>query len=291
MSWTCQRVWFADSPRWLDKLPKRFANMVPAFLTYKKAICKSVLHELRRTGKSPSDMAKQVNELMHLKYEQAHLSYLHSIQNIWDAEAGAYGQKTLSHLVRKDVMPQSFGSYDDADGWCGVSVSAHYLTDCLIDEYQRQQSAITLLMQGTFGQVLRSDHTRKVARKVTLSSGTMSRDCVRHSEFRTFTGEHTKWDAETTDSIVAEATAGTLENTCASRTQYNANIVVKLDLFHCMRRFTRECTSSTIPSSTLLSAPLCAFFVVDQGDCRSSRMRISLWNQPPPNKTAHPRAL
>lgn len=171
---TCQRVWFADSPRWLDKLPKRFANMLPAFLTYKKAICKSVLHELRRTGKSPSDMAKQVNELMHLKYEQAHLSYLHSIQNIWDAEAGAYGQKTLSHLVRKDVMPQSFGSYDDADGWCGVSVSAHYLTDCLIDKYQRQQSAITLLMQGTFGQVLRSDHTRKVARKVTLSSGTMS---------------------------------------------------------------------------------------------------------------------
>ncbi|KAE8277812.1 hypothetical protein D5F01_LYC24158 [Larimichthys crocea] len=248
-------------------------------LTYKKAICKSVLHELRRTGKSPSDMAKQVNELMHLKYEQAHLSYLHSIQNIWDAEAGAYGQKTLSHLVRKDVMPQSFGSYDDADGWCGVSVSAHYLTDCLIDKYQRQQSAITLLMQGTFGQVLRSDHTRKVARKVTLSSGTMSsyavmnenwmisswvmvqseaekslepmyqglakrysdagvekanyhwvdRDCC--AAFRIpdlHHGEHLNWDAwKTTDSIVAEATAGTLENTCASRTQYNANIVVR----------------------------------------------------------------
>jgi len=148
--------------------------MVPAFLTYKKAICKSVLHELRCTGKSPSDMAKQVNELMHLRYERAHLAYLHGVQNIWDAEAGAYGQKTLSHLAIKDDTPQSFGGYDDVDGWCGVSVSAHYLTDCLIDEYQRQQSAITSLMQGTFGQVLWSDHTRKVARKVTLSSGTMS---------------------------------------------------------------------------------------------------------------------
>lgn len=170
----CKRIWFADSPQWTGKLPKRFTSILPAFLTYKKAICKSVLHELRRTGKSPSDMANQVNELMHLKYEQAHLAYLHSIQNIWDAEAGVYGQTTLGHLVRKDDMPQSFGAYDDADGWCGVSVSAHYLTDCLIDEYRRQEPAISKLLQGTFGQVLRSDHTRKVARKVTLSSGTMS---------------------------------------------------------------------------------------------------------------------
>lgn len=70
--------------------------------------------------------------------------------------------------MRKDDTPQSFGAYD------GVSVSAHYLTDCLIDEYRRQEPTITQLLQGTFGQVLRSDHTRKVARKVTLSSGTMS---------------------------------------------------------------------------------------------------------------------
>ena len=76
--------------------------------------------------------------------------------------------------MRKDDTPQSFGAYDDGDGWCGVSVSSHYLTDCLIEEYQRQEPAITKLLQGTFGQVLRSDHTRKVARKVTLSSGTMS---------------------------------------------------------------------------------------------------------------------
>lgn len=65
----CQKNWFADNPRWLEKLPKRFTNILPAFLTYKKAICKSVMDELRRTGKSPTDMANQVNELMHLKYE------------------------------------------------------------------------------------------------------------------------------------------------------------------------------------------------------------------------------
>lgn len=39
---------------------------------------------------------------MHLKYEQAHLAYLESIQNIWDAEAGIYGQKHMTDLMRKD---------------------------------------------------------------------------------------------------------------------------------------------------------------------------------------------
>jgi len=85
--------------------------------------------------------------------EHIWLAHLNSVQNIWDAEA--YGQKTLSHLKRKDDTPQSFGGYDG--GWCGVAVSAH-----LTDEYQRQQSAITSLMQGTFGQVLWSEHSWKV---------------------------------------------------------------------------------------------------------------------------------
>ncbi|XP_030578734.1 uncharacterized protein LOC115775342 isoform X2 [Archocentrus centrarchus] len=81
----CRRNWFADNPRWLEKLPNRFTNLLPAFLTYKKAICKSVMDELRRTGKPPADMANQVNELMHLKFRRAHLAYLHAIESVWDS--------------------------------------------------------------------------------------------------------------------------------------------------------------------------------------------------------------
>ncbi|XP_028295554.1 uncharacterized protein LOC114457750 [Gouania willdenowi] len=283
-------------------------------------------------------MANQVNELMHLKYEQAHLAYLCSIQNVWDAEAGIYGQKTLGHLVRKDDTPQSFGAYDDAEGWCGVSVSAHYLTDCLIDEYRRQEPAITKLLQGTFGQVMRSDHTRKVARKVTLSSGTMSsyavmneswmiaswvmvqsetekslepmyqglskrysdagvekanyhwvdRDCCAPFKIPDLHhGEHLKWDAwRTTQSVITEATAGTLVNTCASRTQYNPDIVVKLDLFHCMRRFTRECTSEHHPLySTFCQLLSTAFSVVDLDDLQRLKDAYQFCGIQPPNPT------
>ncbi|XP_051256810.1 uncharacterized protein LOC127363872 [Dicentrarchus labrax] len=170
----CKRYWHADKPQWLEMLPKRFNNIVPAFLTHKKAICKSVMDELRRSGRSPEDMSKQLTEAVHLKYERAHLAYLLSVQNIRDAEEGVYGQRTTTGHLREADTPVSFGGYSDADGWRGVSLSSHYLVNCLVQEYQRQEQLLTLLLQGTFGQALRSDHTRKVARKVVLSSGTMS---------------------------------------------------------------------------------------------------------------------
>ncbi|TWW54682.1 hypothetical protein D4764_0101090 [Takifugu flavidus] len=163
-----------DNPPWVEKLPVRFTNLLPAFLTYKKAACKSVMDELRRSGKSPTDMANQVNELMHLKYERAHLAYLHAVQNVREAEAGAYGQRTIGQYVRMEDRPRAFGSYEDQEGWGGVSVSGFYLTGCLLDEFKRQQPSLTKLLQGTLGQVFRWDHTRKMARKVTLASGAMS---------------------------------------------------------------------------------------------------------------------
>ncbi|XP_056295125.1 uncharacterized protein LOC130209468 [Pseudoliparis swirei] len=155
-------------------LPQRFRDIVPAFLTHKKAVCKSVMDEMRRSGRSPEDTAKQLTETLHLKYERAHLAYLLSVQNVRDAEAGLYGQRAITGLLRQADAPEAFGGYADADGWCGVAISSHYLVDCLVREYRRQEQHLTLLLQGTFGQALRSDHTRKVARKVVLSSGTMS---------------------------------------------------------------------------------------------------------------------
>ena len=171
----CKSRWFADNPQWLEKLPKRFTNLLPALLTYKKAICKSVMDELRRTGNSPNDMANQVMEMAHLKYERANLAYLLSCQNVMDGETGVYGQRTITGYLRHEpTEPPPFGEYEDSDGWNGVSVSPEYLIDCLLHEYQRQEDVIQKLLQGTFGQALRSDHTRKLARKVTFTSGTMS---------------------------------------------------------------------------------------------------------------------
>lgn len=132
------------------------------------------MDELRRTGNSPTDMAHQIMEMMHLKYERANLAFLLSCQNVMDGEAGKYGRRTITQFLRQETKPAPFGEYSDSDGWNEISVSAHYLTGCLLHEYQHQEGAIKKLMQGTFGQAFRSDHTRKESRKVTFSSGTMS---------------------------------------------------------------------------------------------------------------------
>ena len=52
-------------------------------------------------------------------------------------------------------------------------VSSEFVASCLVSEYQRQQSTFYCLMKGIFGQFLRSDHTRSLARKVETSSGAM----------------------------------------------------------------------------------------------------------------------
>nr|XP_054592907.1 uncharacterized protein LOC107373186 isoform X2 [Nothobranchius furzeri] len=85
--------------------------------------------------------------------------------------------------------------------------------------------------------------------------------------------EHLLWDSwKTTDDIIAEATSGNLNNSCASRQSYNSKINIKLDLFHCMRRFTRECTSEHHPLRSAFCKFLsAAFCVVDQTDLRRLR--------------------
>ncbi|XP_078811397.1 uncharacterized protein LOC144995541 isoform X1 [Oryzias latipes] len=334
----CKKHWFADKPSWMDMLPRRFQEIFPAFLTHKKAVCKTVMDELRRTAKSPGDMANQLNEALHLRYERAHLAYLGTVKNVLDGESGLYGQQTITGAMRKISTPDPFGGYTDIDGWCGVTVTSHYLVDCLIQEYHREEGTLNLLLQGTFGEVLRADHTRKVARKVVLASGTMSsyavmnenwmilswvmlqsesdkslepmydglsqryisaglpkakyqwvdRDCC--SPFRIPNSqpqEHLLWDSwKTTEAIVGEATSGDFTNRCASRTKYNREISIKLDLFHCMRRFTRECISEHHPlHSSFCKFLSAAFCVVDQTDLQRLKEAYTFCGIQPANPT------
>lgn len=92
-------------------------------------ICKTVMDELRCSGKSSNDMVNQVTGTMHLKYEGAHLAYLLSVQNHRDAEAGLYGQRTITGLLRRENSPAPFGGYEDADRWLVWSVCVFTLPD------------------------------------------------------------------------------------------------------------------------------------------------------------------
>ncbi|KAL3966686.1 hypothetical protein ACER0C_030782 [Sarotherodon galilaeus] len=100
-------------------------------------------------------------------------------------------------------------------------------------------------------------------------------------------GENLSWDAwKTTPAVVAAATSGPVANSCASRTHYNKNIIVKLDLFHCLRRFSRECTSEHHPLfSTFCQLLSAAFSVVDQADLKSLQDAYKFCGIHPANPT------
>ncbi|MGH0158763.1 UNVERIFIED_CONTAM: hypothetical protein FKN15_044373 [Acipenser sinensis] len=65
------------------------------------------MDERRRSGRSPNGMTDQIMELIHLKYERAHLAYLFSMQNIRVAAFCITDQEDLQKLK-------------DAYAFCGI---------------------------------------------------------------------------------------------------------------------------------------------------------------------------
>lgn len=80
--------------------------------------------------------------------------------------------------------------------------------------------------------------------------------------------EHLLWDCWwTTESFMIKATSWNLTNNSASRTKFNKNITMKIDLFHCMWHFTRDCVSEHHPLySSFCQFLFAVFLVVDQSD-------------------------
>ncbi|KAJ3583296.1 hypothetical protein NHX12_028160 [Muraenolepis orangiensis] len=116
----------------------------------------------------------------------------------------------------------------------------------------------------------------------------MDRDCCAPFHIpNCIPDEHLHWDAwKSSPLIVARATSGSLANTCASRAHLNTNITVKLDLFHCLRRFSRECTSEHHPLfSTFCQLLSAAFSVVDQEDLKRLQEAYEFCGIHPANPT------
>ncbi|CAJ1076390.1 uncharacterized protein LOC126388135 [Xyrichtys novacula] len=104
--------------------------------------------------------------------------------------------------------------------------------------------------------------------RVSRTSGMLRDCCAAFKVLNPWPQEHLSWDSwRTTEAIVAEVASGNLTNASTPRSKFNPVITIKLDLFHCMRHFTRECVSEHHPLygsfCQLLSA---AFVVMDQSD-------------------------
>lgn len=96
-------------------------------------------------------MTKQVMEVMHLRFERAHLAHLLSCQNAMDGEAGHDDQRTITQSLRQETKPAPLGESSDSDAGAGSS-----------SDKQQEHQHILVPLDGPSAQT-----TRKIARKVT----------------------------------------------------------------------------------------------------------------------------
>ncbi|KAJ8050031.1 hypothetical protein HOLleu_03056 [Holothuria leucospilota] len=104
--------WAADQPAYLKMLPQSMQNLFPAVMTYRKAVCKSLVDQLRRSGRSPGDMAKEIQELLQLRYEREHNQYLHFLKT---AREQSLSGRNLDRAAGLDPSATSipFGHHQD----------------------------------------------------------------------------------------------------------------------------------------------------------------------------------
>ena len=119
-------TWYSDNPEFISRLPEVLQSMLPTYITYRKAVDWKIVDKIRRTGRSPADVANEINELSYLQYERAHLKYLLVIQSI--REHVKKGSSVDKFVGFDDEQPSvSFGGFQDVNGWNGVLVSSEFI--------------------------------------------------------------------------------------------------------------------------------------------------------------------
>ena len=136
--------WSADNPLYLVALlPQLLQNLFPAYITYRKAICRSLVEKMRRCGRSPADVANEVKELQQLRFERANMQYLLLLKQVRDE---AKCRSTLDAALGLDATSQSipFGSYSCLHGYRGVAVSEKFMVGILA-HYEEQSPDTQIL--------------------------------------------------------------------------------------------------------------------------------------------------
>lgn len=169
--------WASDQPSYLQMLPKALQNLFPAVVTYRKAVCKSLVDQIRRSGKSPSDSSKEIEELLQLRFERAHNQYL-TLLKIVRGQARTRASLDAASGLDHAGPSAPFGTYENPTGYRGVTISEQFLATVLISEYAEQKPYLYGHLKSVFGKFWRSDHTLTLAQKVELLSGVMWSFCT-----------------------------------------------------------------------------------------------------------------
>ena len=119
-----------------------------------------------------NDITNEIVQFAKNRYESMHLQYLAMTSMV---RRQLENTSLVSYDKDLTTLPPNkpFGSYECFDGYHGLEVSRNFVTDLCIHEYNDQKDFLYWFQKGLFGDFLRCDHTRSVAKKVELLTGAM----------------------------------------------------------------------------------------------------------------------
>ncbi|KAF4704961.1 hypothetical protein FOZ62_028406, partial [Perkinsus olseni] len=279
-------------PDFLSKLPPDLISQIPAFFTYRKAIALDVLSDLRTlsVSGSASVCSARLLETQQTAYFRRRAQYeLHCKE--WE-EASSKGRLSPFTCVKR-VPPAggfpNFGSMDHRDGWnvAASDRSREYLMAVYVQDFVIRQPTLAQELKSLSGRILKADHTRPLAGKVSSEVGVKWSYSVMNEYGEILCHAFTETDS---DSQVQHLYAGLrarfdslnvhhprlifVDKQCCGSTKemiqrYFPAIQVRLDIFHLLWRFSKSCSRSSHPGHAGFMKELSqAVFKVNENDMK-----------------------
>ena len=170
----CQKKLQSSDSRFLESLSDLLLDFYPAYVSYNKMVCKSIVDIVRRGGRSLQDISDELNRFAHGRYELQHKQYLsHAVMMRNHMTVATADRQNVISVSEDDIKAplKPFGSFEDVKGYHGSIVSVDFLRELLLEEYKEQRDYLKGLQKGIYGTFFRTDHTSKVAHKVQFSTG------------------------------------------------------------------------------------------------------------------------
>jgi hypothetical protein len=277
----CNSTFIAWDKRILDLLPDRVRNKFPVVLTYKYACDASVISLLRsRTlGNSPSALQNNICELHSEEWMRKCVSYLSACQQ-HRAAAHTFGQSPVEYQKEQQLKNPP---------------SARWFLACYVRDVYNRLDYLRAVTTSVYGRILKIDSTKKITKKLQGAEASTASWVTNVGNEK---GEVLNSIVTTSESmgslqVMADglinrfSRAGVTppvllytDRECCSTQEGGSklqllfsaweNLLVRLDIFHFMRRLAVGVTSESHPLYSVFMASLSrCIFEWDQQDLES----------------------
>ena len=255
---TCKGTYIAWDSRMLSQLTDEIRGLFPVILTYKYATDQSVVGLLRsRTlGNSPSALQNNIQE-MHTK--------------LWLKRQMLYLSDCDRHKRGRELQKLGSVTYNEGPKFQQIPGAKWFLA-CYVRDVWSRLDTLKAQITSVYGGILKVDSTKKITKKLQgIGAGSASwATSVGNERGEILQSVITASESTTSLKEMADGLMARYENAqenhpvalytdrdCCSSTENQSkyqvlfnkweNLIVRLDIFHYMRRFAIGCTSESHP--------------------------------------------